>query len=159
MWRHFTLCIGVILREFEGYAYPHFLKWGTVPPLLSATTGHLLSWNCAEMHGQPRFHPGPRSGSLQHSTRPFSSIKGPTSKGEGRGEVVPPLFGEKLHPLWGGTLSLWVVHKKTPILSGRPPKSTANFQRCLWTPLHMVMSNYSAWGFASSKDIENRRHF
>jgi len=98
MWRHFTPCIGVILREFEGYAYPHFLKLGTVPPLLSATTGHLLSWNCAEMHGQPRFHPGPRSGSLQHSTRPFSSIKGPTSKGEGRGEVVPPLFGKSYTP-------------------------------------------------------------
>jgi len=36
------------------------------------------------MHVRPGLCTGPRWGSLQHYSKPPSSIKGPTSKGEGR---------------------------------------------------------------------------
>ena len=104
-----TICslharIDIILGDTIGTRTPHLLKWGYSLQFLSTRRGHLLSWNCTEMRGWPRLCPRPHWGSLQHSPRPPSSIKGATSKGEGRRggreeKVVPPTFWAKVTPL------------------------------------------------------------
>jgi len=80
---------------------------GTVPPLLSATRGHLLSLNYAELHGRPGVCSGPYYGELTALPRPLARLralllKGRKSRGgkvKGRrGEVVLPLFGRKSPP-------------------------------------------------------------
>ena len=81
------------------------------------TIHHLLSWNCAEMHGRPKLRPGPRSGSLQHSPDTLARIRGPNSKGKGKEEWGEA--GEKGKGKGSGAPTFWEKVTPLPCTCGR----------------------------------------